>query len=309
MQNQKIKVLYIAGFERSGSTILNRLLGQIDGFVTVGEIKFIWQDGLIKDNPCACGALFKECGYWQNILNQAFGGIEKIDYHKIARLQQETRTLFIKSLGNLTESSLKDSAGEYITSLEKLYQAIQSCTGAKVIVDSSKLIWYGSTLTKLDNIDLYVVHLVRESYAVCYSLQQHKAKNEPLSQWYNPVHGALSWTLKNSAVEMFLKRSPERYMRINYEDFIQNPKTGLQALLNFLQEEEANINFIEDNQAKLSVNHIFGGSPSSTTKKGLVDLRLDDRWKKGMKPIDKAIVSSLTWPLLRKYGYFQSSKV
>ena len=35
--SQKIEVLLIAGYGRSGSTLLDRILGQIDQFVSVGE--------------------------------------------------------------------------------------------------------------------------------------------------------------------------------------------------------------------------------------------------------------------------------
>ena len=35
----RTKVLFIGGYGRSGSTLLDRLLGQIDGFVSVGEVR------------------------------------------------------------------------------------------------------------------------------------------------------------------------------------------------------------------------------------------------------------------------------
>jgi hypothetical protein len=37
MEKQTVKILYIAGATRSGSTLLSRLLGEIDGFINVGE--------------------------------------------------------------------------------------------------------------------------------------------------------------------------------------------------------------------------------------------------------------------------------
>ena len=38
MSGERVKVLYIAGSGRSGSTILDRILGQLDGFFSVGEL-------------------------------------------------------------------------------------------------------------------------------------------------------------------------------------------------------------------------------------------------------------------------------
>ncbi len=36
------RVLFIAGPGRSGSTLLDLLLGQIDGFTSTGELRLIW---------------------------------------------------------------------------------------------------------------------------------------------------------------------------------------------------------------------------------------------------------------------------
>jgi len=40
---EKIKVVYIGGVGRSGSTLIDLLAGQADGFFSVGEIIWIWQ--------------------------------------------------------------------------------------------------------------------------------------------------------------------------------------------------------------------------------------------------------------------------
>ena len=40
-------VLYVAGAGRSGSTLLDNLLGQIPGFFSAGELRYVWERGLI----------------------------------------------------------------------------------------------------------------------------------------------------------------------------------------------------------------------------------------------------------------------
>ena len=42
MREKKVKVLFIAGNGRSGSTILDVILGQLEGFFAVGELRRIW---------------------------------------------------------------------------------------------------------------------------------------------------------------------------------------------------------------------------------------------------------------------------
>ena len=65
------KIILIAGHSRSGSTLLDRLLGEMDGFVTVGELRCLWIRGLIDDQLCGCGVAFQSCDHWQDIVNDA----------------------------------------------------------------------------------------------------------------------------------------------------------------------------------------------------------------------------------------------
>ena len=60
-QRDKIVVLYIAGWGRSGSTIMGNILGQLPGFAHVGELSNVWSRGVIEDSLCGCGARFSEC--------------------------------------------------------------------------------------------------------------------------------------------------------------------------------------------------------------------------------------------------------
>ena len=308
MSNTKVKVLYIAGFERSGSTILNRVLGQIDGFVAWGELRDIWQHGIIENRSCTCGTLFRECHTWTKIVDTAYGKIDQVKAQEMTKLLQKTRDSVLPHyFGIWKKPFIKNGIEKYLKSLEKLYQAIQATTGSKVIVDSTKASWYGYVLGMLPTIDLYVVHIVRDSRGVCHSLQRRKSKGEQFSQWYNPIHASLSWNFKNSLVEMLLNRSPGRYLRITYEDFVQNPKVAATSLLNLVKEAKTELTFVEDCTINMNIDHIFAGSPSSRSEIGAVKLCLDERWKQEMNPIDKAVVTSLTFPLLQKYGYFSGS--
>ena len=66
------KVLYIAGWGRSGSTILDNVLGQVDGFFSAGELMFLWRRGLIEGRLCGCGRPLRDCDVWMHILDRAY---------------------------------------------------------------------------------------------------------------------------------------------------------------------------------------------------------------------------------------------
>ena len=302
MQQPKVKVLYVAGFERSGSTILNRVLGQIDEFVAWGELRDIWQHGIAENRSCTCGELFADCPAWQEVFDVAFNGTDNLDIQEISKLQSKTRSMVLPHhFGFLKDKHFLQKASQYLNNIEKLYQAIQISTGCKVIVDSTKASWYGYILRMLPSIDLYTVHIVRNPKGVCYSLEQRKRKGEPECQWYNPLHASLSWNLKNYLVEMLLNSSSkERYLRIRYEDFIQNPQTVVKQILSILNEKNKELPFIDKTTVKMYEDHIITGSPSSRSDTGTVRLSLDEKWQQHLNQFDRNIINFFTFLIGKK---------
>ena len=69
-ENKKnIKVLYISGSGRSGSTLLSRLLGEIDGFINAGEAaRYLFARYQPRDLPCGCGKAVQDCPFWKEII-------------------------------------------------------------------------------------------------------------------------------------------------------------------------------------------------------------------------------------------------
>ena len=62
-----VKVLYIAGWGRSGSTILTNLLGQVPGFFSGGELRYLWERNLAGGHECGCGEAFLDCKIWSRV--------------------------------------------------------------------------------------------------------------------------------------------------------------------------------------------------------------------------------------------------
>ena len=64
------KVLSILGPGRSGTTILGNILGEVPGFFAAGEVRFVWQRGLIERRPCGCGMPVPDCSVWSAVLRR-----------------------------------------------------------------------------------------------------------------------------------------------------------------------------------------------------------------------------------------------
>ena len=67
------RVMYVASWSRSGSTLLDLMLGQIPGFVSVGELRFLWERGVREGQLCGCGAPVPKCPFWSRVLEEVFG--------------------------------------------------------------------------------------------------------------------------------------------------------------------------------------------------------------------------------------------
>ena len=83
-----VPVLYIGGCQRSGSTLLDRMMSQVSGHVSTGEIVHLWSRGLSANELCGCGQRFLECPFWSDVGRLAFGGWEAIDTERILGLQR-----------------------------------------------------------------------------------------------------------------------------------------------------------------------------------------------------------------------------
>ena len=62
-----LNVVCIAGVGRSGSTLLDRILGSLPGAVSLNELRPLWRNGFINNRPCACGASFNDCEFWSEV--------------------------------------------------------------------------------------------------------------------------------------------------------------------------------------------------------------------------------------------------
>ena len=49
MTEARATVLYIGGMGRSGSTLVDRVLGQAPGVCSVGELVFLWERGVLAN--------------------------------------------------------------------------------------------------------------------------------------------------------------------------------------------------------------------------------------------------------------------
>jgi hypothetical protein len=313
---EQVTVLYIGGHGRSGSTILAQTLGQIPGFVNVGELWQVWYRGLRENERCGCGRPFYSCEFWRAVGDEAFGGWDNADVDKMVAFrpylkgQRYTPHYALAAKTGIRSGKINTLLEECGPLLERLYRAIQRVSGAGVIVDSSKRSSYAVLLSLLPFADLRVAHLVRDSRAVAYSWQ--RTKESPavvggrLMPRMSPVKVSRVWSVQNYSYGLLSGFA--RLSRLRYEDFVDDPTFYLAETLSrvgFDDEAGSLHDVVRGREISLSVDHTVSGNPSRF-RTGKIELRLDEEWKGKMRGADKNVVTALTAPLLLKYGYLGS---
>lgn len=299
----QITIVYISGSGRSGTTLLGRLLGQADDFCYVGEGYYLADRGVLQNQQCGCGSRFLECTFWRDVLGLAFGRPERFDWEGLGRMRDSacrTRSALLRQ-----RSRLAVDVEPLATTLTPLYHAISSLSGNRVLVDSSKFPLYGYALSRIPNVRLYVVHLIRDPRGCSFSWKRKKrlGSDGNLMAIFPPPRAGALWIRANVATEMLWRKS-DRYFRVRYESLIDAPHATVSQLVHEINAaSEPSVNrLLEGDSVELAPSHSISANPMRFDH-GPIKFHGDAEWKHSMALRDKAVVTLMTWPWLLRYGY------
>jgi hypothetical protein len=301
-----IKVLFIGGYGRSGSTLLERVLGEIDGFFPAGELRHVFREGYLQNRLCGCGVPFRECPFWRRVTDRAFGGMESFDAAELIRVKERVDRFWrIPSLTwSLGGRERRAELVAYAARLRSMYEAIASITGAGVIVDSSKDVSHGYVLNAIGPpVEPYVCHLVRDSRACAHSWARPKFNpgNGREMQRYGPLRASAEWVAINALTGLQRRVNP-RYRKLRYDELAADPEASLRGLLELLGEEGRALPLIDGRRVNGGPRHTVAGNPDRF-RRGEIEIRPDEGWRGRMPEANRALVTALTWPLLQRYGF------
>jgi Sulfotransferase family len=308
------RVLFLGGLGRSGTTVLERVLGGLPGACSAGELVHLWQRGVLDDELCGCGEPFSRCSFWTEVGQRAFGGWDPELATRMLELRSRvdrTRHVPMLALPRLAGRRRADHV-EYTSVYTRLYRAITEVSGAPVVIDSSKHSSLAFCLRTAPQIDLRVVHVVRDSRGVAYSwtkevLRPESGAAEELMPRYSPAGSSALWIGHNLFFAV-LRRLGTRMRLLRYEDFVAEPRASVLELAAFagLPADEATAGFVDERSVLLRPSHTVAGNPVRF-RQGPMTLRRDDVWRDRLPRRRRLLVGLLTFPLLARYGYLTDS--
>jgi sulfotransferase family protein len=308
-----VSVVYLGGFGRSGSTLVERMLGAAAGWVNIGELVDLPRAVARTDERCGCGEPFSRCAFWTEVGEVAFKGWTTDVLDRLVELQRAAaRQRHLPGL--LRPARPSEALVDLRSAYSRIYLAVAEVTGSRVVVDASKGPALGQALAGAPGIDLRMLNVVRDPRAVAWSwskqVERPHATGGGEQMWRIPAHrSAAQWTALQLEMAAISGLGGVRSARLRYEEFVTDPVGSLvtaTAALG-LPLSATDLPPVEDGLVELGTSHGLSGNPGRF-RSGPIELRRDDGWTREMPASDRAVVTALTLPLLRSYGFHTATR-
>ena len=298
------RLAFIMAASHSGSTLLAMLLGSHPEAITIGDTAGT-ENRKVPDYRCSCGQRSRECLFWQRVKSEMTArgfDLEVGDFgtrfdcqdsrllHRVLRAEHRGRFLEAVRDGILAVSpTWRRRSKEVAARNLALIEAVTEVTGAKILVDSSKLPHRLKFLLRIPDLEVKVVHLIRDGRGV-----SHTCVND--NKW-SVEESAFQWQRGIQAAEKLLAGlSPEMWTQVRYEDICADPRAELEKLSTFLGMDPSRVN-LDFRSAGL---HIFGNKMRLSTEANVL---LDDRWRTDFSSSEIETIEQIAGFQLNKYGY------
>lgn len=242
------------GMGRSGTTILDVLLGNCPGAASGGELTHFFRDALGWEGRCGCGNLAIECPIWSEVIRRggwdrstagvAAGLLNKVEWHtKFPLLAIGLRRRLVQ--------------GTYRELNERLFSAVAKATDSQVVVDSSKYPGRALALSWALPDRVRLVAVVRSPTGLVASF----AKPNVDEQWpKRPLVVAFYYTYLLSCIWVVKRLLRNDILVLRYEDLVADPESTLTRLEGWTGLDTSHVRRVVQDKGLLNVGHILTGN-------------------------------------------------
>ena len=253
-----MKLIYIVGMGRSGSTLLDILLDAHSQVRALGGVRRLAH--YARKHPCPCGSpSFWECPFWSQVneeLQRRLGRtLETLDVHARddATFREHNRTLF---------------------------EVVCEVAGVQYATDNSKSVQRLARMIEAPDIDVTPVHVLRDPRGRAQSLRKRKQQN------YIPT-----FTYSHRSLRLYQLLKDKEHVVVNYEKLAADPQGQLTKLM-----ERLELDFEPQQLEWASLAHHNIGSADVLRKTEGSTIKPDDAWQQAIPPYMQRIINAIAWP-------------
>ena len=284
-EKSKPLIVFIISSAFSGSTLLDKTLGNHSSCFSLGELDKLPAELSSEKNPCGCTRALIHCPFWQQVNNhfirtQGFDFIREPEKLRLMPYPVDneghkkhggTLQRFLFYLPFL--SSGQKNFQQMLSQHGALYEALFQTSEHPVLIDSGKGLLRAVLLKKhLKNYRVRFIHLVRNGMGVLHSSRKTEVydtllveasgdliRQERTRQASPPQEMIRQWKWGNLTSRLILKvfyRKSSFFLR--HEDFTANPEKELKSVAAFMgipyEKEWSNL--------KKNTHHMVNGNAS-----------------------------------------------
>lgn len=320
VMNNSVKEVFVCSAARSGSTLLDMLLGQHPKIESLGEINFLGKS-IARNEQCSCGELVQKCPVWGDVfsqikrekgidlLSQPYGMWQwdtwmdnaNADFNQQTRLYLSAR-LLRRAITKLHYVPVFHKLFSLPPKLEKgiqnafyMYDLIRKLRSADIVVDSSKEVYKAISIYLKAPESVRLIFLSRDGRGVMYSRLYSGVRTEE-----SPSYAIRQWRKYHAQslplIERWVDSRHVKYLR--YEDLVASPDRVMEDVFHWLALECNEIPPMQRNK----ILHIAGGNDGTKAQFGN-GVKLDERWKNGLSASELELFERLAGPLNKSLGY------
>jgi hypothetical protein len=248
-----MKLIYILGNTRSGTTFLSRALNQHPQIFTPGELTYLNKASdkapALNDINCTCKKMEKKenCDFWPDLLREfeERGG----DLEKLGSIHPDHRLEWIMAcmcgyFPSLSKNFLKQN--------RLFFNLMEERVEASYILDTSKRFWRLLPFLHAEDFSVHILHVLKSPKNALYSRTKRSR---------NFWHAAIFKYLRTNGLAHWWFAGKDKYKKIRFEELVADSVTVVKDIFDWLDIAEKNL--FEKEQ--IEFHHLRGSSGKAVT--------------------------------------------
>ncbi|PCI58027.1 MAG: hypothetical protein COB45_01730 [Gammaproteobacteria bacterium] len=284
----KVKIIYLMGAGRSGTTALATFLNASENVTCLGELHQLPQY-ITENSACSCGQPLSECDFWSNY-RETLKPFISTEYSREQQVLESHRSVikYLKSTFSASKLNYHKANADLLTEVK--------CNTGNAILDSAKYVGRALALFSNDKFDVRVIYMTRDPRGVVESFAKKVQTSRSMFSaclYYNAIN-----FLAEFACRTILRR---RYLKVRYEDLLNEPINTFNNIGQFADIDVNDIISKIEHKETFAIGHIVGGNRMKTA--GAIEFRKTDNWPSKISHVKRLAVYGLTLPfnLLNRY--------